>query len=145
MPELSEFPERPQPKARRSGKISWTLINFYLDLFLLMNFVVLVWIAAILRFVFPPGIDAIGSRLWGGDVVDWQNFQFIALCSLTAGITLHVMFHWTWICGVINKQIFKRAVLKPNGTDTLVGVGLIAAILHALAIGVLLARWSIHS
>ncbi|MEW4486448.1 hypothetical protein AB1L42_00120 [Thalassoglobus sp. JC818] len=129
---------------KKNSRVSWSLVNFYLDLLLLMNFVVLMLVAAILQFVFPVGLDAEGWELWGGDVVDWQNVQFTTLSVLTLGITIHVMLHWTWICGVINRQIFRRSVLKPDGTDTLVGVGLIAVIVHVIAIGMLIARWSIE-
>lgn len=132
-------PERP-----RSKQISWALINFYLDLFLLVNFICLMWVSAVLQFIFPVGLDAEGWTLWGADVVAWQNLQFTTLCVLTLGITVHVMFHWTWICGVINRQILRRTVLKPDGTDTLVGVGMIAAIVHIIAIGLLIARWAIQ-
>lgn len=133
------------PSAQRpSKKVSWALINFYLDVCLLLNFLVLMWVSAILQFVFPPGVNARGWRLWNADVVAWQNFQFETLCVLTAGITLHVMFHWSWICGVINRQVFKRTVIQQNGSDTLIGVGLIAVIIHVLAIGVLVARWAIE-
>lgn len=132
------------PNSRKKRAVSWSLINFFLDLFLLINFVVLMWVAAVLQFIFPAGLDAEGWSLWGGDIVAWQNIQFTTLSVLTLGITVHVMFHWSWICGVLNKQIFKRQVLKSDGTDTLVGVGLIAAIVHVVAIGMLLARWSIE-
>lgn len=134
----------PQPGQSKSRRISWSLINFILDAFLLCNYVVLMLVASILQFVFPVGLDAEGWTLWGGDVVDWQNIQFTTLAVLTLGVTVHVMFHWTWICGVINRQLAKRTILKPDGTDTLVGVGLIAVIVHIIAIGLLIARWAIE-
>lgn len=130
-------------KRNAPRRLSWSLINFFLDLFLLLNFVFLMWVAAVLQFVFPKGRAAQDWRLWGGDHSAWQNLQFATLCVLSLGITVHVMFHWSWICGVINRQIFKRPVLKSDGTDTLVGVGLIAVIVHVVAIGLLLARWAI--
>ena len=140
---FNEMPDSPDTAAKRT-RISWSLINFYLDMFLLINFITLMWVAAVLQFVFPVGLDADGWTLWGRDVVDWQNIQFTTLSVLTLGITVHVMFHWSWICGVINRQILKRPILKSDGTDTLVGVGLIALIVHVIAIGLLIARWSIE-
>ena len=120
------------------------MINFYLDLFLLLNYVTLMWVSAVLQFIFPVGQDAEGWTLWGNDVVAWENFQFVTLSVLTLGITLHVMFHWSWICGVINRQIFRRTVIKTDGTDTLIGVGMIAVIVHVIAIGMLVAKWSMQ-
>ncbi len=130
---------RPRPR-----KLSWSVINFFLDLYLLLNFIVLLWVAAVLQFIFPVGIAAEGWTLWGGDVVAWQNVEFTTLAVFTLGVTVHVMFHWSWICGVINKQLFKKTVLKSDGTDTLVGVGMIAVIVHVIAIGLLLAKWAIE-
>lgn len=126
---------------KKSWKPSWTIINFWLDFALGVNFLLLMWFSAILQFVFPAGASSAGYTLWGADAVTWQNLQFTTLCVLTAGVTLHVMFHWSWILGVINRRIFGREVIKSDGTDTLLGVGLIALIIHVLAIGVLVARY----
>ncbi|MEZ5941957.1 MAG: DUF4405 domain-containing protein [Planctomycetaceae bacterium] len=135
------------PQAGASGGfllgLSKTIVNFWLDVLLLINFVFLVWTSAVLQYVFPAGIEAAGYSIWGLDVVGWENVQFNALAILTAGITLHVMLHWSWVCGVINRQILGRTVVKKDGTDTLIGVGLIAVLLHILAIGVLLAKWGL--
>lgn len=128
-------------KKKSSWKPSWTIINFWLDFALGINFLLLMWFSAILQFVFPAGASSAGYTLWGADAVTWQNFQFTTLCVLTAGVTLHVMFHWSWILGVINRRIFGREVIKSDGTDTLLGVGLIALIIHIMAIGVLVARY----
>jgi len=126
---------------KSSWRPSWTIINFWLDFALGVNFLLLMWFSAILQFVFPAGASSARYTLWGADAVTWQNFQFTTLCVLTAGVTLHVMFHWSWILGVINRRIFGRDIIKSDGTDTLLGVGLIAAIIHVLAIGVLVARY----
>lgn len=122
---------------------SKTLINFWLDVLLLVNFVVLAWISAVLQFVFPASTEAVGWTLWGRDVVAWQDFQFGTLCVFGAAITVHVMLHWNWVCGVINQQLLGRTAIKKDGSDTLIGVGVIAAILHILGFGVLIAKWAI--
>jgi hypothetical protein len=128
----------------RKPGMTRTLVNFWLDLCLLIAFVSLLWVSAVLRFVFPGRVDATGWTLWGGDVIAWRNFQFAILSLLAAGITLHVMLHWSWVCGVLNKQLLRRKAIRSDGSDTLIGVGLIAVILHIVAIGVLLASWSIR-
>lgn len=133
----------PSPARPRKVGMTRTLVNFWLDTFLLMAFVVLGWVSAVLQFVFPARTDATGWTLWGGDVVAWRNLQFGVLSVLATGIVLHVMLHWSWVCGVLNKQLLKRKAIREDGSDTLVGVALIAVVLHILAIGVLLASWSI--
>lgn len=140
----TETPTQPRQQKSTGKRLSWSLINFILDTVLLINFVVLMWVAAVLQFVFPVGHEADGWTLWGGDTVAWQNIQFTTLAIFAIGVTVHVMFHWSWICGVINRQILKRNVLKADGTDTLIGVGLVAVIVHVIAIGLLLARWAIE-
>ncbi|MEZ6058663.1 MAG: DUF4405 domain-containing protein [Planctomycetaceae bacterium] len=124
---------------------SKTIVNFWLDATLLVLFVVLAWLVAVTRFVFPQRTDATGWTLWGGDIVDWHNAQFVVFCIFSAGVAVHVMLHWSWICGVVNTRIIKRKAIKEDGSDTLIGVGLIAAILHIIAIGLLLAMWGVKS
>lgn len=139
-PKVSDVERCPEGQ---SSLLSKTMLNFWLDCFLLLNFMVLAWISAVIQIVFPAAHEAAGWTLWGRDIVAWQNYQFGSLCVFAIAITLHVMLHWTWVCGVINKRLLGRNVLKSDGTDTLVGVGLIAALLHILGIGVLLAKWAI--
>lgn len=134
----------PQRQGKRSRGLTRTVVNFWLDMLLLVVFLVLCWISAILRFVFPAGANATGWQLWGGSVVAWQDLQFGVLCVFAGAIVLHVMLHWSWVCGVINKQICRRSIIAGDGTDTLVGVAVMAAILHLLAIGVLAAWWAIE-
>jgi len=134
---------RDEPRARRGW--SKTIINFWLDATLLVLFVLLAWCEGVLRFVFPQRTDVTGWSLWGGDVVDWRQFQFVIFCIFSGGIALHVMLHWSWICGVINAQLLKRKAIKEDGSDTLIGVGLIALILHIIGIGLLLAMWGVQA
>ena len=44
--------------AMASSRISWTVVNFWLDLSLRVIFVVLLWTSVVVRFVFPPGTSA---------------------------------------------------------------------------------------
>lgn len=136
--------EGPASRGKSAG-MTRSVLNFWLDSFLLVTFVLLGWVAAVLEFVFPARADLTGWTLWGADVVFWRDVQFGVLCVLAAGIALHVMLHWSWVCGVINRQVCRRTVIRQDGTDTLIGVGLIAVILHVLAIGVLVARWALHA
>ena len=100
---------------------------------LLLTFITLAGCSAILQFVFPAATDLSGWTLWNHDVVFWRKLQFGVLCVLASGIVLHVMLHWSWVCGVINRRLLRRTAIPQNGTDTLIGVGLIAVILHVLA------------
>lgn len=114
---------------RSPRRISMTFVNFWLDAALLVAFVGLGIASVIVQFVFPPGIAARGWHLWGMTFGEWSSIQFGLLSVLAVGILVHIMFHWTWICGVIFKRLLKRGELPDDGIRTVIGVGLLIAIL----------------
>jgi hypothetical protein len=124
--------------------MSRTIINFWLDCVLLLTFVGLCWVSAVLQFVFPVSAAQRAYRIWGGTQVDWQNAQFIVLSVLAFAVVLHVMLHWSWIMGVITTRLLGRKATRDNGSHTLIGVGLLLAILHVLALGCLAAWMSLE-
>lgn len=121
-------------------KFSKTEINFWLDTFLLFLFIVYAWVTIILRFVFPPATKSEGWKLWGLDYLAWTDIQFAILALFSACILLHVMLHWSWVCGVINGWARKRrpdsGPKQDNGTRTLWGVALLIAICNLIGVGV---------
>ncbi|MFO1094369.1 MAG: DUF4405 domain-containing protein [Planctomycetaceae bacterium] len=133
----------PNAASGRRVAISRTVVNFWLDATLLVTFLVLCWISAILQFVFPAGAAPDAFQVWGATAPDWQNRQFWVLCVFAIGILLHVMLHWSWIMGVITTRFLGRKATRDNGAQTLIGVGLLLAILHLLALGFLAARISL--
>lgn len=125
--------------------MSRTIINFLLDSLLLLAFSVLVWTAVIVRFVFPPGPDARGWLLWGLNFDQWASAQFAMVAVLTLGVLIHVMLHWSWVCGVIASRVAKAKKSKTDdGTQTLYGVGLLIMILNVLGLAIAAAALSIH-
>ena len=122
------------------SRVSKTDINFWLDTFLLLAFTFLCWISIILRFVFPPATKADGWKLWGLDYLAWSDLQFAVLCVLAASILLHVMLHWTWVCGVVNGWVRKRQTApgpkQDTGTRTLWGVALLIALCNIVGVGI---------
>lgn len=116
-----------------------TLVNFWLDAILLLLFLLLVWVSCIMRFAFPPGPHAAGWSLWGLNYLQWAELQFGLVCGLVLTILLHVMLHWSWVCGVIAmrlspaRQPGKRKI--DEGSQTLYGVGLLILLLNVLGLG----------
>jgi len=124
-----------------------TTVNFILDTALLIVFVVLCWIECVVRFVFPPTYEADHWLLWGLDLDAWLSVELGVLCVLTMGILLHIMLHWSWVCGVVTNRISKwrgRTIRPDDGSQTLWGVVLLAALLHVVAIAVMAAAWMIQ-
>ena len=117
--------------------MSRTVVNFWLDTTLLVTMLLLIWSSTIIRFVFPPAANARGWVLWGGTLEQWIGFQIIVLSILTFLILIHVMLHWTWICGVVTTRFLRRKEAKRNlndGTRTLYGVGLLIVLLHVMGL-----------
>jgi len=136
------------------NSLSKTVINFWLDTLLLVTFLALCWMAIVLRYVFPPPAKADGWTLWGVDYVSCIDVQFGLLCALAAEVLLHVMLHWSWVCGVIKKWRRDRharrhqgAAAPPktdDGSQTLWGVGLLIAVCNVVGLAIAAAALSIQ-
>lgn len=130
------------------AKFSKTTVNFWLDSFLLLMFLVLCWVTVVVRFIFPAPTKSEGWTLWGLDYLAWTDAGFAALCILAAGILLHVMLHWSWVCGVVGGWVRKRQPGAPpkqdNGSRTLWGVALLIAIFNLLGLGIAAAALTIR-
>jgi hypothetical protein len=127
-----------------SRRVSMTLINFWLDTALMIVFVTLGIVAVIVQFVFPPGIAARGWLLWGMTYSRWCSLQFSLICVLALGILVHVMLHWTWICGVVFRRLARQNSLPDDGIRTVIGVGLLIGILLVSSACVGVAMMTIH-
>jgi hypothetical protein len=122
-----------------------TLINFILDATLLINFSALIFSSVITRFVFPPGPDARGWRLWGLSYDQWASVQFATVAIMALGVLVHVMLHWSWVCGVVATRLArdKRAQLN-EGTQTIYGVGLLILLFNLLGLAIAIAALTIR-
>lgn len=125
-------------------KLSRTIVNFWLDAVLAVTFVALSIVAVIIQFVFPPGVGAKGWILWGMQYGQWCSIQFGLLTFLGLGIVLHVMLHWTWVCSVLTKRIFKSKEMPDDGIRTIYGVGFLIVLLLSGAICVGIAMMTIR-
>ena len=135
-------------RSARAKSISRTDVNFWLDATLLAVFLSLVWVATVVRFVFPPAASAHGWLLWSLSLDQWIALQYGLLCLLMLGILVHVMLHWSWVCGVIASRIYrakdgtKRTM--DDGTRTILGVGVMIVLLNILGLAMAAAVLSIQ-
>lgn len=137
-PETDGKPGPGKPPATPRRGWSMSVINFWLDVALLVVLMVLGWVVAMLKIVFPAPTMAAGWTLWGWDYNQWNDFQFGVLCAFGLVVAVHVMLHWNWVCSVIANQILH--VKRPDeGMQTIYGVGLLIVVLHVIGFGVLLA------
>jgi hypothetical protein len=120
--------------------LSRTIVNLLLDILLALILSCLVGSACVVRFVFPPGTEARGWKLWGMDYDAWANFEFLTLCVILLAFVVHVMLHWNWVCSVIATRIFKlkgSSARPDEAIQTLYGVSTL--IVFLTAIGLLIA------
>ncbi|HET6425185.1 MAG TPA: hypothetical protein VFG20_15970 [Planctomycetaceae bacterium] len=115
-----------------------TLVNFWLDCSLMMLFLVQSWLVTVVTLVFPRGGN--GGTIWGATAGDWLDALFVTSCVFAVGVVLHVMLHWSWICGTISMKLLGRKAGKDDGTQTLIGVGFLILLLHILGAAILAAK-----
>ena len=120
--------------------MSKTIFNFWLDTTLLELFLALAAVSVITQFVFPPPANAKGWLLWGATFGQWMSVQFGILCVFGLAILLHVMMHWSWVCGVISTKLLRSKTRMDDGIQTIVGVGLLIVLLHIVG-AVVFAAW----
>ncbi len=115
-----------------------TLINFWLDVMLLVLFLTGFWTTFVVRFVFPPGTQAEGWHLWGRTYDQWADAQFIISCLFAGAVLVHVMLHWSWVCGVVTSRLLRKKDGKrrkwDDGIRTIYGVGLLVVLLNILGL-----------
>jgi hypothetical protein len=130
-------------------KITRTDINFLLDALLLLLFVALCSFSVVLEFVFPAGTQADGWLLWNSSYNEWSRFRFYILACMAAAVVLHVMRHWSWICGVLSSRLrTKSKQASPAHDDpsrTLWGVGLLILIVNLMGALIAAAALTIHA
>jgi hypothetical protein len=119
-------------------------INFWLDSLLLVLFSSLMAVSAIVRFVFPAVRESRAWRLWGASYDDWANLQFGLVAALALGVLVHVMLHWSWVCGLIATRVRGSKKGKvDDGLQTIYGVGLLIVLLTAIGAVVAAAQLTI--
>ncbi len=113
-------------------RLSRTDVNFMLDALLLMLLVALCTCAVIVEFVFPSGPQTQGWTLWGKSYSEWSRFQFALLATLAGAVLLHVMLHWSWVCGVVTSRLGRKksGAAHDDPSHTLWGVGLLIVIMN---------------
>jgi hypothetical protein len=120
-------------------------LNFLWDALLLLIFLALVWISVVIRFIFPPHPEAAGWQLWGADREGWMNLQLGLVATMALGVLIHVMLHWSWVCGVVVTRLaHTKGARVDEGAQTIYGVGLLIVILNVLGLAIAVAAVSIR-
>lgn len=120
-------------KERCEGdQVTRTIVNFWLDVTLFVTLLAAFWLQLINRVAFPPGTTAQGWSLWGMTFDAWSELQFQVWCGFMLLVVVHVMLHWTWVCGLVASRLTHPKRTLTDGERTLFGVGLLIAVLLVL-------------
>ena len=128
------------PVARKKRRLSQAGVHFLVDVLLLTGFLVLVWISAVLQFLFPPATEAGRCTLWGLGYDDWSTIRFASLCVFCLMTLIHLILQWNWICHFIVSRVARatdRKIIVAPAVRTLYGAGSLIVVLTLL--GILLA------
>lgn len=132
--------ERGEPRVAPSAKWNWPVVNFWLDFVMLIAFVSVLWTSVIVRFVFPSSITAEGWTLWTLNLDQWIGLHFNLLAFFCFLVVVHLMLHWSWICGLVASRYLGRSGGKKrnvdDGTRTIWGVGLLIVLLNIMGVGI---------
>lgn len=128
--------------AKESYGMSKTTINFILDFVLAVVFLASMTVAAISRFVFPAPTESDGWTLLGLTANRWAELQFAMFFVFGVLALIHVMLHWSWVCGVVLHRLSQwrgKKVTINDAAETLIGVAILVGILHLIGAVVLAA------
>ena len=129
------------------ARLNRAAINFLVDCLLLVVLVSVLGLSAVLEFVFPPGTQAAGWSLWGLGYDGWGRVRAGVLGVFVLCVLLHLILHWTWICGFVVSRFARRAgqsaKLPPDGIRTLYGVSLLIGILTLICAIVGIAKFAV--
>lgn len=130
---------RAKPADSNRTGISRTGVNFLLDALLLVLFLLLAWMHLVLRFVFPRAADVDGWTLWGRRYEDWLATEFNLFSAFAFAVLLHVMLHWSWVCGVVGTRLSRwrgRALRIDDASQTIYGVAFLVGLLNVLGLAI---------
>jgi hypothetical protein len=134
-----------QANLQYQADMSRALLNFFLDVILLLITVTLIATTCVLFFVFPPATAAAGWVLWGLDYDGWARLHFGLLAVIAFAILVHVMLHWNWVCSIIATRLLRRSGNVDDGIQTLYGVSTLIVLVMVLSALIVAAQLSIRS
>lgn len=115
--------------------MSKTIINFVLDSVMAVSFLATLWISTVLHFIFPAPLQTVGWSLWGMDYGHWLWIHFASQWIFAVMVLIHVMLHWSWVCGVVAHRLSQRSskrIAVNESQQTIAGVAVLVLLLHVL-------------
>jgi|GEM_PF-1826299 len=117
--------------------MSRSSVNFIVDALVALLFLSVLSTASIVHFVFPAPSLADCWSLWAMNLDTWSRIEIVAICVFAVAVIVHLILHWTWVCGFITTRISRYKGWKITvsaSAKTLYGVSVLILALTALAV-----------
>lgn len=126
--------------------MSRSSINFFVDCSLALLLISLLAVSGVVHFIFPAPTVAAGWTLWGLGLDAWSRIQLFALAAFALNVLLHLILHWSWVCGFLAARWSRRTGHRAQVHDsamTLYGVATLIAALTLLGTFLLAAELAV--
>jgi len=136
---------RPAP-VRPARRLSNNAINFIVDLFLLIAFMIVLTVTAIVQFILPDSSRATGWTLWSFNRTIWQRILAGSIAVFGLLVLLHLILHWGWVCSFVSSRLSKmlgRPVTVDESAKTIWGVATLIFVLTCIGTVLLVAEFSV--
>jgi hypothetical protein len=115
-------------KPREVPAMARPTVNFVVDSFGFVGFVLLTATGVLMRYVLPPGSGRY-TAIWTLDRHEWGSIHFWLAITFLAVLAFHLFLHWRWIVTVLRGQ-----PREGSGARVALGtVGLVALLALALS------------
>ena len=125
-----------------------TTVNFLLDCALGTIFLSIMFSPSCCDSCFHPPRAPRNGRCGEPRTDDWAQFEFAILCLFTLAVLVHIMLHWTWVCGVVSNRLTEWRN-QPMGIDeasrTVYGVGLLIVVVNVIGVSIAVAALTIQA
>lgn len=118
--------------------------HFLVDVFLFSAFLSLLWLSALLQFVFPPGTFAAGWTLWGIGYDSWSTARFVSLAIFTLCTLVHLILQWNWVCNFVSSRVARGRGKLSDGVKTAYGVSTLIAVLCLIGLSLFVAAVAVR-
>jgi len=117
--------------------MSRSSVNFIVDAIVALLFLCVMCVASVVHFIFPAPSRAVGWFVWGLNLDTWSLIEVTTICIFAVAVLVHLIFHWTWVCGFVTARVatrMNRRITMTPSARTLYGVSMLIGVLTVLAV-----------
>lgn len=112
--------------------------RFVVDAVLFLLMLSLIFTGLLMSFVLPHGSRA--GNVWSMTRHEWGDVHFWIAMSMLAGLLIHLMLNWGWVCTVV-VRLFRGRMPKPRSlVRNIAGAGVLVIVIGGMAGGLWMAN-----